>query len=402
MSTRAIQIGFLLSGLIDPDTGLPLSGGKAKFYTAGTSTPKNVWTEKEKTNPYSEVTLSTGGISQLYGDGIYKILIYDSEDALKYTWDNVRLQYPNFSVVTKISTYTTTPDDDVILVNTASGDVTVNLHAASTWEHPLFIKNIGANNVIIDASGSETIDGSATFTIYGIYSDVMLYSSGSAIYTNYGTNTMTFSNEGLHILDEGGSYDLVLKAAETLTADRILSIVVNDGARTLTIEASSIIDQDLSADARPTWPGFNDGNNNIDFPTNGMAAAKFMLGDSNTIAWFYLNTAPPGWKALTTGADTVLGVSGGSQAYNVNGGSQAGTWTQPDHTLTVDEIPAHNHSIDSYLSYGTTYHEVGGISDKVDTGSVNTDSTGGGSAHNHGTTYRPSASVGKLFQLDTA
>jgi len=157
----------------------------------------------------------------------------------------------------------------------------------------------------------------------------------------------------------------------------------------------------LSADARPTWLGFNDGSNNIDFPTNGMAAAKFMLGNSNTIAWFYLNTAPPGWKALTTGADTVLGVSGGSQAYNVNGGSQAGTWTQPDHTLTINEMPAHTHDYTGWNNYGAG-NDVGG--NRADQGSTthSVQSTGGGTAHNHGTTYRPSASVGKLFQLDTA
>ena len=142
--------------------------------------------------------------------------------------------------------------------------------------------------------------------------------------------------------------------------------------------------------------GFNDGTQAISWPTNGMAAAKFMLGNSNTIVWFYLNTAPPGWKVLATGADTVLGVAGGAQAYNVDGGTAGGTWTQPDHTLTIDEMPAHTHSI---VGGSTgTYIEASG----TQAGSGATGSKGGGGAHNHGTTYRVSASVGKLFQLDTA
>ena len=110
----------------------------------------------------------------------------------------------------------------------------------------------------------------------------------------------------------------------------------------------------------------------------------------------YLNAAPPGWKVLATGADTVLGVAGGSQAYNVNGGNPGGTWTQPDHILTIDEIPAHTHSIVGGET--GTYIEAGGNQ----SGSTVTGSAGGGEGHNHGTTWRMSASVGKLFQLDTA
>lgn len=166
---------------------------------------------------------------------------------------------------------------------------------------------------------------------------------------------------------------------------------------------------------------FNDGTQDISFPTNGMAAAKFMLGDSNTIAWFYLNAAPPGWKVLATGADMVLAVAGGSQAYNVLGGNpdSVATWARGDCTLTTDEIPAHTHG-----SAGNHTHNVaigsgsGGLS-KIkfsaeysgettqanaaqSNGAHEHSSVGGGTGHNHGSTWRPKASVGKLFQLDTA
>lgn len=149
-------------------------------------------------------------------------------------------------------------------------------------------------------------------------------------------------------------------------------------------------------------------------PSNGVSAnAKFMLGDSNTITWLYLNAAPPGWKVLTTGADSVLGVCGGAQAYNVNGGTASGTWTQPTHTHVT---PAHLHYLQAggvastknldnsiVLSNEFLYTTVAG------TGAYYfalnyTESSGGGTSGAGATaaTWRPLASMGKLFQLDTA
>ena len=73
MSTRAAQIDLLLDPLTDPTTGGLCSGYSVEFYAAGTSTPKNVWTEREKTNPYTTYTLDSGAKALLYGDGIYDI-----------------------------------------------------------------------------------------------------------------------------------------------------------------------------------------------------------------------------------------------------------------------------------------------------------------------------------------
>ena len=177
--------------------------------------------------------------------------------------------------------------------------------------------------------------------------------------------------------------------------------------------------------------GFSDGTYNYEFPTNGVAAhSVIMLGTSDTIIWMYLNAAPPGWKVLSTGADTVLAVAGGSGDYNVNGGN-------PDSTASweIDGISAtggsHNHkwynhnsgTHQSYDSSGDAYNlqnttspagnhiplcagdDIGedlalyGTTEEVDCWTTN-------KTHTHTVasdgSYRPSASVGKLFQLDTA
>jgi len=134
-------------------------------------------------------------------------------------------------------------------------------------------------------------------------------------------------------------------------------------------------------------PTITSGEHSIAFPTQGMDDAKFMLGNSDTITWFYLNTAPPGWKVLATGADTVLGVAGGSAAYNVNGGNAGG-----DFDISVANMPAHTHN---GIIQGATGTASPGAGTYYGTGASS--STGGGDG-----LYRPKASVGKLFQLDTA
>lgn len=169
-----------------------------------------------------------------------------------------------------------------------------------------------------------------------------------------------------------------------------------------------------------TTVGFSDGTYNYTFPTNpaaGLAAAKFMLGTSSTIIWMYLNTAPPGWKALSTGADMVLGVAGGSAAYNVNGGNPDSSATWVIAGCTVD---AHTHTGPSHTHTATTGaadFTSGGTKPGVDGTPVNIEhthalTTAAGGTGNTGAasassitsdgTWRPKASIGKLFQLDTA
>jgi hypothetical protein len=178
-------------------------------------------------------------------------------------------------------------------------------------------------------------------------------------------------------------------------------------------------DTDNSAAVFSTTPGFNDGTYAITFPTNAMAAAKFMLGNSNTITWFYLNTAPPGWKVYALAGDSLLAVAGGTTAYNVAGGalSSPATWTISG--LTAD---AHTHTGPSHTHTGTTslggnwgFPSPGragdsGSSAPVDhnhtftSGADGTGNTGAASATGVTSSgvWRPQAYVGKLFQLDTA
>ena len=63
-------------------------------------------------------------------------------------------------------------------------------------------------------------------------------------------------------------------------------------------------------------------------------------GDSTCIVYIYRNDANVGMQIETGMGDRVLAVKGGTQAWNVNGGVQAGTMTQPTNTWSLGTATA--------------------------------------------------------------
>jgi len=106
-----------------------------------------------------------------------------------------------------------------------------------------------------------------------------------------------------------------------------------------------------------------------------------LVGDADYKVWLYRNDAAPGMQIDTTVSDRVLAIKGGSAAYNVAGGTGAGSWTI---TGMINETTTHNHTGSKYPQ-GTL---AGGIT------------LGEGGAHTHPITHngtsRPSAAVGTL------
>ena len=150
-----------------------------------------------------------------------------------------------------------------------------------------------------------------------------------------------------------------------------------------------------------------------------------MHGDTSQKLWVYRNAAMSGWAIDSGVSDKVLALKGGS-TYTT-GAATAGTWAQPDHTLTEAELPAHDHGGvtgadgahgHTFYGYnpdgdaGTSYlagglftrgaHNVTALSSVVAVGTHThtVSSTGSGDAHNHGTAYRPAAAVGTLQYMD--
>lgn len=128
--------------------------------------------------------------------------------------------------------------------------------------------------------------------------------------------------------------------------------------------------------------------------------------------WIYENAAPTGWTLVAAAADAVLAVKGGSNAFKVNGGNQAGTWTQPNHNHTT---PNHSHPLasDAPASYFVSgvdcikkgnyiFSPFAGGEASVEKLKWNTTSSGSGTSGGSATanTWRPLAQVGIIISKD--
>ena len=271
------------------------------------------------------------------------------------------------ATVAKGGTGVATLTDHGILLGSGVNPVTV-LGEASNGQIP--IGSTGADPVLATitatANQSKVTNAAGSITI-GIADDVLI------------PITITIPNTGLHILDTDASHDLIIKAGSNLSADRTLTLTTGDSARGLTISATGTV----------------------------------MVGDGGTTkCWFYLNTAPTGWTIDATPADALLAVKGGSQAYNANGGTQVGTWTQlasGGTTLSAAESGFPGGSPPTPpITYGASGSTIGFLvggpaSLTSPSGSLTIASANAASPHIHpapANTWRPLAQLGIVATLD--
>ena len=124
------------------------------------------------------------------------------------------------------------------------------------------------------------------------------------------------------------------------------------------------------------------------------AGTPLQFFPSGTKLWFYQDTAPTGWTIVSGVSDCLIGIKGTSGATYATGGTVAGTWQTPDHTLTLNEIPSHTHGYNEVKYVGGGNFDWGVSFENPTAGPINTTSAGGGMAHNHGNTWRPVAAIG--------
>jgi hypothetical protein len=144
--SRAQQVDFLLAGLWD--SGNPNGFGEVMTYAAGTTTPKNTYTDAAMTTPAANpIVLDANGVANVYADGRYKFVVKNSAGSTIYTLDN--LQYGLF-------------DGSTIFCNATGGTANAQT-ATSPVPFPSLFDGL---TVLVKASSSNS--GAMTFSPDGL------------------------------------------------------------------------------------------------------------------------------------------------------------------------------------------------------------------------------------------
>ena len=131
-----------------------------------------------------ENAVSLGELTDVTLSGVAEddLLHYDSVTG---KWINAQTADTDLhlSIATKTSAYTLTTNDDVILVDASSSTVTITLPSAVGVSGETYhVKKIDstANNVVIESTGSETIDGELFKIITSQWTSLHLVSNGTS------------------------------------------------------------------------------------------------------------------------------------------------------------------------------------------------------------------------------
>jgi hypothetical protein len=210
MATRAQQFEIFASGALY--NGAPLSTGYAQFFAAGTNDAKNAYDDKDKGTSCTKKALDAQGRAEVYGDGVYKIKLYegdpDAGGTLRATIDDYKCTAVVGGTTIITDDYSADRDDEVILVNTTSKSITVSLDDVNNFDNPVTIKKIHASNTVtIDPNGAQTVDGSSTMTLSDNNETVVLYPDTNADVWRRGDSyaALTSTSLELNLLD-GSAY----------------------------------------------------------------------------------------------------------------------------------------------------------------------------------------------------
>ncbi len=123
MAAKAKQFDALWSGILDDD-GECVSGGKVYTYAAGTLTAKDTYTNRDKTLPVAAnpIILDAYGRAEVYGDGLYYIVVKDANDVTLWDMDNIEITATNANLFLEGDNLTSSSvNGDINIVPTGSG-----------------------------------------------------------------------------------------------------------------------------------------------------------------------------------------------------------------------------------------------------------------------------------------
>lgn len=160
----------------DPDTGLPLAGGKVYTYWPGTTTNKATYTgEAGDTANANPVILDANGEADIYLDGSYAIKVTDSADVTAYTVDPVSdpsqlgVAWGNQKTATQYSANQFEVTGDKTLLYTL--DLRVKLEDLTTLYGTITAVSFTGGNtrVTVDVDGGTALTASLTSVYTSIF-----------------------------------------------------------------------------------------------------------------------------------------------------------------------------------------------------------------------------------------
>ena len=250
--------------LVLDDTSGSASGWLLNFYTTGTTTRKNTFSDNGLTtaNANPVVADASGRFGNIFlGSGDYKVVLTDGDNLEKWTADPVAGSVGATGAVdAKTAAYTITTGDatKTIAVDATSGALTVTLPAAASatngFEVTVKKTDSSVNAVTIDGNGAETIDGATTLVLSNQYDSATLRCDGSNWFVvaadRGGLGRSIFWEKGADIASaaplvlgtDGNYFDVTGTtgfAAITVRAG-MLFMLQFDGALTLTHHATNL------------------------------------------------------------------------------------------------------------------------------------------------------------------
>lgn len=226
------------------DTGAPLAGGKLYSYAAGTTTPKDTYsnsTGNVNTNP---VQLDGSGYGDVWlGSGAYKFILADVNDVPLWTIDNVKtpdtgefsaLSVTGASTVAAVSasgqiTSTVTTGTAPLVV--ASTTKVANLNAdqldSADWAAPLAIGSTtpaAGSFTALSASGNLAVTGTSVLTGAATVTGVLTTATSSVKNGANGEQAIQgYNSEEITLSTVGATSDSV---ANLLPANSVIDAVV--------------------------------------------------------------------------------------------------------------------------------------------------------------------------------
>ena len=281
------------------------------------------------------------------------------------------IENATLTVTAVTTTYPVAAGDKLITGDATGGAFDVTLPPLSGNEGKNYIvKKIdaSANAVTVEGNGSETIDGALNVVLPSRYDNIWVIAGASEWHVIAKWNDILVNQElttpdinggtatsltNLAIRSTGAAFDLTLATLEALTTTRILRFNVNDADRVLTIEADSIINQDLSSDATPTFAGITNDSADINITTTTSGDITLDSAD-DTIVISSADDTSATTQTVKFGDDT-----GGVTAIRNNSGTMQ-----------------FNSSGAGWLDMGSGSGEGGGGINYITNGDAETDTTG--------------------------